>query len=90
MSELFEIPDELAGERADRVVAILCHVSRRIAKASIEAGGVVRGGTDLSPSDRVMTGDVIEIDLVVDEVPVVADIDVDFAIAHEDDDVVVL
>ena len=90
MSEQFEILDELAGERADRVVAILCNVSRRVAKASIEAGGGVRGGTNLSPSDRVMAGDVIDIALVVDEVPVVADMDVDFAIAYEDDDVVVV
>lgn len=90
MSERLKIPDELGGERADRAVAILCQVSRRIAKSSIESGGVVRGGSRLSPADRVVAGDVIEVDLMTDEVPVVADHDVEFAIAFEDDDVVVV
>ncbi len=90
MSELLEIPDELDGERADRAVAILCGVSRRIARSTIETGGVVRRESRLSPADRVATGDVIEVDLVVDEIPVVADGDVEFTIAFEDDDVVVV
>ncbi len=90
MSQLREIPDELDGERVDRAVAILCGVSRRIARSTIEAGGVVRRGDNLSPSDRAVAGDVIEIDLVIDEVTVEADIDVEFAIAYEDDDVLVV
>jgi 23S rRNA pseudouridine1911/1915/1917 synthase len=90
MSERLEIPDELNGERVDRVVAILCQVSRRIAKSTIDAGGVVRGGIDLAPSDRVATGDVLTVAIVIVEVPVVADVDVEFAIAYEDDDVVVV
>jgi 23S rRNA pseudouridine1911/1915/1917 synthase len=90
MSTHLEIPDELDGERIDRAVAILCEVSRRIAKATIEAGGVVRRGATFSPSDRVVVGDVIEVDLVIEDVPVVADIRVEFAIAYEDDDVVVV
>ncbi len=90
MSEQLEIPDELDGERVDRAVAILCEVSRRIAKSTIDAGGVVRSGANLSPSDRVAVGDVIKVDLVVEDDPVVADSDVEFAIAYEDDDVVVV
>lgn len=90
MSERMEIPDELDGERVDRAVAILCRTSRRIAKATIEAGGVVRGTDRLLPADRVAAGDVIEVELLVDDLPVVADVDVEFAIAFEDDDVVVV
>ena len=90
MSERLEIPDELHGERVDRVVSVLCEVSRRIARSTIDAGGVVRGGVDLTPSDRVVTGDVVEVTIVANEVPVVADVDVEFAIAYEDGDVVVV
>jgi 23S rRNA pseudouridine1911/1915/1917 synthase len=90
MSERLEIPADFDGERADRAVAILCDVSRRIAKSTIEMGGVVRRGSSLSPADRVVAGDVIEVDLVVHEIPVVADTGVEFAIAFEDDDVVVV
>lgn len=90
MSERLEIPDELDGERVDRAVAILCGVSRRVAKATIEIGGVVRGGNELSPSDRLAVGDVIDVEVVDDEAPVTADIAVEFAIAHEDADVIVV
>jgi len=90
MSEQLEIPEEFDGERVDKAVAVLCDVSRRIAKATIEAGGATRRGDRLSPSDRVVTGDVIEVDLVVEEAPVVADGDVEFAIAYEDGDVLVV
>lgn len=90
MSEHLEIPEEFDGERVDKAVAVLCEVSRRIAKATIEAGGATRRGDRLSPSDRVVTGDVIEVDLVVEETPVVADGDVEFAIAYEDGDVLVV
>ena len=90
MSDRVEIPAEFDGERADRAVAILCDVSRRIAKSTIEMGGVVRRGSRLSPADRVVAGDVIEVDLVVREIPVEADTAVEFAIAFEDDDVVVV
>lgn len=90
MSQRVEIPDGFDGERVDRTIAVLCGVSRRIAKASIEAGGVSREGSRLSPADRVMIGDVIEVDLVVDDVPVVPDDEVEFVVAFEDDDVVVV
>jgi 23S rRNA pseudouridine1911/1915/1917 synthase len=90
MNERFSIPIDLDGERVDRAVAILCDVSRRISKTTIETGGVVRDGSRLSPSERVATGDVIEVDIVTADVPVVAEVEVEFAIAFEDDDVVVV
>ena len=90
MSERLEIPDELDGERVDRAVAVLCAVSRRIAKGTIEAGGVERSGVPLSPAERVSAGDLIEVELVIEETPVVADVDVEFGVAFEDDDVIVV
>ncbi len=90
MSERLEIPDELDGERVDRAVAVLCAVSRRIAKGTIEAGGVERSGVPLSPAERVSAGDLIDVELVIEETPVVADVDVEFGVAFEDDDVIVV
>lgn len=90
MTDRLEVPEELNGERVDRTIAILCAVSRRLAKATIEGGGVERSGVALTPSDRVVTGDVIDVDLAIDETPVVAEVDVEFGIAFEDDDVVVV
>ncbi len=90
MSERLEIPDDFDGERVDRAVANLCGVSRRIARSTIETGGVVRDGSRLHPADRVVAGDVVDVDLLVDEIPVVADVDVEFDIAFEDDDVAVV
>jgi len=78
MSERLEIPDELDGERVDRAIAVLCAVSRRIAKGTIEAGGVERSGVPLSPAERVSAGDLV------------ADVDVEFGVAFEDDDVIVV
>ena len=90
MSEQLEIPDEFDGERVDKAVAVLCDVSRRIAKTTIEAGCATRRGDRLSPSDRVVSGDVIDVDLVVEETPVVAEVDVEFTVVYEDGDVVVV
>lgn len=90
MTDRFEIPEDLGGERIDKAVAVLCGVSRRVARSTIEAGGVQRRGDGLSPSDRVATGDVIEVELVEDDVAVEADREVEFAIAYEDDAVVVV
>lgn len=90
MSEQLEIPDEFDGERVDKTVAVLCDVSRRIAKTTIEAGCATRRGDRLSPSDRVVSGDVIDVDLVVEETPVVAEVDVEFTVVYEDGDVVVV
>jgi 23S rRNA pseudouridine1911/1915/1917 synthase len=90
MMQRLAIPEELDGARADRVVAVLCGVSRRIARMSIDDGGVTRRGTAVSASDRMRTGDVIDVDLIVEEDTVAPDVTVEFSVAFEDGDVVVI
>jgi len=58
------IPDSLAGERVDRVVAMLTSCSRAEAAAMVEAGQVLVAGTVVtSRSAKVRAGDVIDMDV---------------------------
>lgn len=90
MTEQIEIPADLNGTRADRAVAILCDVSRRAARLAIESGGVVRGGVALTGAAKVGEGDVLMVDLVEVQEAVIPEVSVDFAVAYEDEDVLVV
>jgi len=90
MTRPLTTPDDLDGVRADRVIAVLCDVSRRVARATIEAGKATRSGRPLAPSDRISAGEVIDVDVLVEDDAVLPDVMVDFSIAFEDDDVVVV
>lgn len=94
MSELREtIPDALAGERVDRVVALLCGVSRTEASALVAAGAVRVGGRPLTTrSSRVSAGDVVEISLPpsAEDGGLTAEPAVAFDVVHADDDVIVV
>lgn len=88
-----EIPRALAGERLDRVVALLADVSRSAAVALI-AGGAVRIDGDVvsSGKQRLDVGARIEIDET--QIPgatlPTADSSIDLDVVHADDDVVVV
>jgi 23S rRNA pseudouridine1911/1915/1917 synthase len=87
------IPEGLAGERIDRVVAMLSSCSRAEAAALIEAGEVLVGGAPVSNrSSKVHLGDEVEI-----EVPdralaarLVPEPDVVFPVVHEDEHLLVI
>jgi 23S rRNA pseudouridine1911/1915/1917 synthase len=87
-----EIPAALAGERLDRVVALVTGLSRRDAAALVDAGEVlVNGRARTGRADRVAEGDA----LVVRWAPPVAqlpepDPSVTVPVVHEDADVVVV
>jgi 23S rRNA pseudouridine1911/1915/1917 synthase len=87
-----EVPAALAGERIDRVVAMLTSLPRSDV-ASLVADGRVRIADRVvtKPSARVAEGDVIDIDLpdAVDEPPIVAE-DVDVPIVFADEHVIVV
>jgi 23S rRNA pseudouridine1911/1915/1917 synthase len=83
------VPDDLDGARADRAVAALFDVSRSVARRTIDAGGATRGGTPLRPSDAVAAGDELAVTIVEVEQKVEGE-DVDFAVAYEDDQVIVV
>jgi len=88
-----EIPEVLAGERLDRVVAMLCDVPRSVAGELVDAGEVrVDGVVRTRRADRLEEGQVIAL-LVPDAVgvpEVVADPSIEVVVVHEDDHVVVV
>lgn len=90
MTAQIEIPAALDGERADRAVAVVCGISRREARTAFESGGVKRSGLALGRSAKVVEGDVLEVDLVAEEETVIPESFVRFAIAFEDDNVIVV
>ncbi len=87
------VPAALAGERLDRVVALALDVSRSVATALVDGGGVtVDGAPAPSGKVRLAEGQLVEIDpdvVPVDEPPG-PDPTVAFAVVHEDDHVIVV
>jgi 23S rRNA pseudouridine1911/1915/1917 synthase len=86
-----EIPATLAGERLDRLVALVTGRSRAAAAALVASGAVRIGGSPVtSGKHRVLEGDVVEVDASEDGPVVVPDPHVDVVVVHEDADVVVV
>lgn len=87
------VPAALAGERIDRVVALLVGCSRSAASHLVEVGAVsVDGATATSGKVRLADGQAIVIDpgrLPLDEVPV-GDPSIPLTVVHEDDDLIVV
>lgn len=87
------VPSALAGERIDRVVAMLTELPRAEVAQLVQDGGVRLGGTTVTTRSRkVKEGDVVEIDL-----PLRAAIasprpngGIDLAVVHADADVIVV
>lgn len=87
------VPAALAGERLDRVVALVLDVSRSVATAVIAAGGVVvDGDTATSGKTRLVETQVVQVDpgAVPIEQPPAADASVEFTVLHDDDQVIVI
>jgi 23S rRNA pseudouridine1911/1915/1917 synthase len=87
------IPAALAGERLDRVVALIADVSRSDASGLIERGAVrIDGQVATTGKGRLSVGQVVEVDR--DAIPVAAppapDPSIEVTIVHVDDDVVVV
>ncbi|BAN02272.1 RluA family pseudouridine synthase [Ilumatobacter coccineus] len=95
MSELIseEVPAALAGERLDRIVALIGDISRSDATKTVKAGGVTVDGTT-APSGKVRlgAGQIVTVDPAMfptTELPG-PDPSVEFGVIHEDDDVIVV
>lgn len=88
-----EIPAALAGERIDRVVAMLTSCSRAEAAALVEAGEVLVGGEPVTTrSAKVRLGDVLVVEVPDREAAarLVPEPDIDVPIVYEDDDLLVI
>jgi 23S rRNA pseudouridine1911/1915/1917 synthase len=87
------VPAALAGERLDRIVALLADVSRSAATATIQAGGVrVDGDAATSGKVRLDAGALVEVDpAAVPQVELPGpDPSIDFGVVHTDDAVIVV
>ena len=87
-----EVPDALAGERLDRIVALEADLTRNAASDLVSSGAVTLNGRVVTKgSARVAAGDVVT--AVVPEVEddfIAPDAEVDFSVLYEDDDVLVI
>lgn len=87
------VPEALAGERADRMVAFITGCSRSEAAMLIEAAAVQRNGRPVKRgSERLAVDDEVIIDtaLLVGQSLPTADPDVAFGVLHADDDLIVI
>lgn len=92
-SRYLPVPDGIAGERADAGLARMLGLSRSLAAAACESGGVVMDGRVMGKSDRLVAGAVLEVTLVEVEpvvVQVIAEPVEGMAILFDDDDIVVI
>src|SRR5205807_3316275 len=86
----FPVPASLAGERVDRALALLTGWSRADVAVLVEAGAVRVGGQPVAKSRRLAEGEEVEVEGEPEaDVPPRPE-PVDFAVLHEDDDVVVI
>jgi 23S rRNA pseudouridine1911/1915/1917 synthase len=87
-----DIPAALAGERVDRVVSMLAGLSRADAAELVASSGVlVNGDVVTSKSHRVAEGDEIEVHVPTSgDTRPEPDVGVEFAVVHEDHDLVVV
>jgi 23S rRNA pseudouridine1911/1915/1917 synthase len=87
------VPAALADQRLDRVVAMIADVSRSVAADLVESGAVrVDGHETLVGRGRVAQGATITIDMsrVVAPVAPQPDPSVEFAVVHEDEDLIIV
>jgi 23S rRNA pseudouridine1911/1915/1917 synthase len=87
------VPAALAGERVDRVVAMLTDLPRAEVATLIDAGGVRRGGrTVTTRSRKVREGERLEVEVAErpEETPLEPDPSVVVPVVHEDEAVLVV
>ena len=88
-----EIPPALAGERLDRIVALVTEASRADAATLVASGGVMVDGTLVTSGKlRLQLGQIIDVDesrLPTTDLPV-ADPSVQYLVVYEDEHVIVV
>ncbi len=84
-----EVPDDLAGVRADRVVAQLSGLTRRATQDLIDRGLVVVAGAPVGRRDQLPAGTVVEVTVpAIDET--LQPEPIDFEVVYEDGDLAVI
>ena len=89
MSHRVEVPDALDGKRADVVVATVMDLSRSRAAALLDDGAVTRDGAPVRRSERLVAGQLLEVEVPAPEVEDGAGVPVP-PIRYSDDHLLVL
>jgi len=84
------VPEELAGERVDRVVALLTGWSRGDVQDLIDAGDIVVDGARVAKSRRLESGETVELRGEPGAAALPEAEAVDIVVVHEDADVIVV
>lgn len=84
------VPERLAGQRIDKVLAVLAKVPRSVAKSYIDTDVATIAGLAVRPSDKARAGDEILIPISVQDDHVTADPEVQFDVLFEDEDLAVI
>ena len=87
------VPDALAGERVDRVVAVVASVTRAEAASLVDDARVsVNGAVETHRSRRLAAGDLLVVDVrsLVTATALRADDSVPVSVVYEDADLVVI
>jgi 23S rRNA pseudouridine1911/1915/1917 synthase len=84
----FEVPAELDGERADKIVAVLASLSRADARRLIDEGLVTVRGEPVAPKARLQSGN--EIDVVISPRIGLVPEDLPLVVRYEDDHLLVV
>lgn len=84
------VPESLAGERADKVLAVVADLTRSGARTLIDSGQVTADGVPVRPKQRLSTGVILVYPEVVEDSVVEPDADVDFDVLFEDEDMAVI
>jgi 23S rRNA pseudouridine1911/1915/1917 synthase len=83
------VPEELDGERVDKIVATLGETSRSVARSLVDAGAVSSGETPLVARDRLPAGAEVRFE-PPDEVELLRPLEVAFDVLYEDPHLVVV
>ncbi len=77
------VPDNLAGERADRIVAVLAGVSRALARRLVESGAATFDGGCVDPKQRLAVGTLVAVEVPETDPSLVSEA-VAFEVRYED------
>ena len=83
-----KVPIELAGERADKIVAVMAGLSRAVARSLIDEGVVAVQGVSVEPKQRLAEG--VDVDIEVPVRPGLEPEDIPLVVRYEDDQVAVV
>lgn len=86
---IFPVPEDLDGERLDRVVAVLGKMSRSVARALVDAGSVTVDRTPARANTRLVSGQTVSFDRPAPDEGLLPE-PVEFGVVYEDDDVLVV